>query len=38
VGARGAAEPGAHPVFFHIQAQNGELRELIEKSVFLVPR
>ena len=34
----GAAEPGSHPVHFHIQAQDAELRELVEKSVFLVPR
>lgn len=34
----GAAEPGSHTVHFHIQAQDAELRELVEKSVFLVPR
>jgi hypothetical protein len=33
-----AAGPGSHPIAFRIQAQGEEPRELIEKSVFLVPR
>ena len=34
----GAAEPGSHPIRFHIQAQDAQARTLEEKSVFLVPR
>ncbi len=34
----GAAAPGSHPIRFHIQAQGAEVREIEEKSVFLVPR
>ncbi len=34
----GAAGPGSHPIRFHIEAQGEVAREIVEKSVFLVPR
>ena len=34
----GSAEPGSHPIRFHIQLQGAQAHELAEKSVFLVPR
>ena len=34
----GAAGPGSHPIHFHIAAQGEVEREIVEKSVFLVPR
>lgn len=33
-----AAAPGSHPIAFRIQALDAQGRELVEKSVFLVPR
>ena len=33
-----AAGPGSHPIHFLIQSQGEDARELLEKSVFLVPR
>ena len=34
----GAASAGSHPINFVVSAQGGQQDEVVEKSVFLVPR